>query len=547
MKCTECQNEIPKGSVFCPICGSAQFEETVDFAVQPEPVAESIEEKEEPVAELPEKPRLKVKKKWWILAVAGLLLAAVAAVVIFTGRRPGYGAYYAGGSTYLTDLSDGEPVMLMEYGSCTGLVMTEDQNHLFYQGIKAAGQGRGLYHLNLRTASGEPELLAENVSLFYVNDKGTRVAYLRDGKLYVHDMDSEKLIAESVVSFLCDEDFDTFAYSQGSFVTSGQMAVIGKVWYFKDGDAQARVLGDGGTDVRILHLAADGKRMVYSVGDRLYVWENDTDTLIAENANVATSVYEDGSFCYCGIDAAGGRKWYFYNGEKSIEIAATANAGMIPGTQPMLSWQDASGEKNYVSIRDRVLEIPLKNADGITLSEDGRRICITSWGDDGKRDLYCASLSSEGLGQLQLLAQDERHCQAWFVGERLYYWTGEPWKQGTLYCDGEKILQDVKMELLVHPETGTLLVPGKETSKFETEVFMVRHGEVIQLTDKGRYLRFASNGDALVGLNSVGDIAQLWCFDRNGKGKLLAEDVTRVLAITKPARPGSQDYGWIYG
>ena len=50
-----------------------------------------------------------------------------------------------------------------------------------------------------------------------------------------------------------------------------------------------------------------------------------------------------------------------------------------------------------------------------------------------------------------------------------------------------------------------------------------------------------------MGLNSVGDIAQLWCFDRNGKGKLLAEDVTRVLAITKPARPGSQDYGWIYG
>ena len=97
----------------------------------------------------------------------------------------------------------------------------------------------------------------------------------------------------------------------------------------------------------------------------------------------------------------------------------------------------------------------------------------------------------------------------------------------------------MKRELLVHPETGTLLVPGKETSKFETEVFMVRDGEVIQLTDKGKYLRFASNGDALVGLNSVGDIAQLWCFDRNGKGKLLAEDVTRVLAITKPARPGS--------
>ena len=55
-------------------------------------------------------------------------------------------------------------------------------------------------------------MLAAKVDQFYVNDRGTRVSYIRDSRLYVHDLKSEKFIAEWVNDFLCDEDFDTYIY-----------------------------------------------------------------------------------------------------------------------------------------------------------------------------------------------------------------------------------------------------------------------------------------------------------------------------------------------
>ena len=541
MKCSECQNEIPAGSVFCPVCGSAQFGEPVEVISRP-----VAEEKAEAVPATEESKPAPKKKKWWILAVAAGVLAVVVALalVLFTGSQPGYGVYSAGGSVFLTNLSGGEPVMLMEYGSCTDLVMSADQKHLFYRARKAATQIQLLFHLDLQSTSKEPEVLVENAGQFYVSADGTRVTYIRDGNLYVHNLKSQKRIAENVSEFLCDDDVDTFAYTATKL--GGRDIVLDRALFFWDGDVETRIVGNARKDVKMLCLSTDGKTLIYSVDDKLYAWKNNESVLIAENTSPESKVFEDGTFYYRVENDAGVRSYCFYDGEKSIDITAAQNVRVISGTEPMLTWQEKNDGPCYLAIRDQVLEIPLENADGITLSEDGRRICITSWGEDGKSDLYCASLSSEGLGQLQLLAQDEWRCLVWFVGERLYYWTGEPLKPGTLYCDGEEILQDVKMEILVHPETGTLLVPGKETSKFEREVFMVRHGEVIQLTDKGKYLRFATNGDALVGLNATGDVAQLWRFDQKGKGTLLAKDVTGIYVIGEPRQPSSKIY-WVDG
>lgn len=539
MKCSECQNEIPEGSVFCPVCGSAQFEAPVE-EITPEPVEEVKEE----VAPVPEEPKpVKKKKKWWILAAAAAgVLAAVAALVVFMRPQQGYGVYSAGGSVFLTNLSGDEPVMLMEYGSCWDLVMSEDQKHLFYRASKSASQTFNLYHLDLRSSSKEPEMLAANVDQFYINDLGTRITYIRDGRLYVHDLKSEKYIAGEVNDFLCDEDLDTFIYSK-STTTANSYGIVGEVaWYFKDGDAEPRIIGDGRKGVTPLRFTPDGKTLIYSVSDKLYAWKNNEDILIAENAYIPGGIYEDGSFHYIVVNAVGVRSYCFFDGEKSIDITAAQNARLISGTHPMLYWQESTDGPCYVAIRERILEIPLKLVRNIVLSEDEKRICVTAQDGEGKDQLYTASVSSQGLGELQLLAQSAWGVRTWFVGGKLYYWVANSQTAGTMYCEGEELLQGVQQFVQIDRETGTLLAQGKESSDYRSAVYMVRNGKAIMLTEESGPPKFATNGDVLVRTNYVGQLAELWCFDQNGKGTLLAKDVTGVYVVGEPRRPGSTIY-----
>ena len=546
MKCVECQNEIPVGSAFCPVCGSAVFEEPV--AEIPEPVAEEIIEPIPVAEERPLREKIPVKKllekkvlKWW--AAAGVcLLAVVAALVIFMRPQPGYGVYAARGSVFLKDLSGGEPVMLMEYGSCTDLMMSEDQKHLFYRASKSASQTFNLYHLDLGSSSREPEMLAAKVDQFYVNDRGTRVSYIRDSRLYVHDLKSEKFIAEWVNDFLCDEDFDTFVYSKTRTEVISSTFVSEVAWYIKDGDAEPRIIGDGRKGVTPLRFTADGKTLIYSVDDKLYAWRNNEDILIAEKAYPKGNVFEDGTFYYSMGNDAGKESFCFYDGEKSIDITAAQNARLISGTQPMLIWQESTDGPCHMAIRERILEIPLKRVHDIVLSEDGKRICVIAQDGEGKEQLYTAPVSSQGLGELQLLTQSLWGVDAWFVGGKLYYWEAKSRSEGTLYCEGEELLQDVQQYVQVHWETGTLLVQEKVASDHRPAVYMVCNGKAMMLTEEGGPPKFATNGDVLVRTNYVGQLAELWHFDQRGKGTLLAKDVTGVYVIGEARRPSSKIY-----
>lgn len=546
MKCAECQNEIPVGSVFCPICGSAVFEEPVAVIPEPEPVTEI---NEEPISVSEKKPlwkKLPVQKllgkklrKWWILAAVCLL--TVVALVIFAGHRSGYGVYTTGGSVFLTDLSGGEPVMLMEYGSCWDLVITEDQEHLFYQGRKAASQSRDVYHLDLRTLSKEPEKLAENVSSFYVNAQGTRAVYIREGNLYVHDLSDEKLIAENVVNFLCDEDIDTFAYSQTITAVSSMM---GQVWYYKDGDAEPRIVGDGRSDVKVLRLTADGM-LIYSMGEKFYVWKDHEEILIAENATRVSGVYEDGSFYYQTENAAGHAVFCFYDGKQSVEITDSRNVQAGLGKQPTLWWLDDQSGHCFVAVGENVLEIPLELVQEVVPCEDGRSLHVTTQGEEGKVNLYTVDISRGKVGQVQLLVENAPYFRLEPLGNRLYYWVGETGKPGELYCDGERILENVSQYVQIQQETGTILIQGGLSSGNFLDVYMVRDGKAIKLTEEGRRPEFASNGDVLVCTNYTDQTGELWCFDRNGKGKLLADNVYDVLAFEELKRPSSQ-MNWIF-
>ena len=517
MKCAECQNEMPQGSVFCPICGR--------------------EAKEEPALATGETPPAKKKKKWWILAMAAGLLTVVVALVLFAGSRSGFVAYRTADGNYLIDLSGGEPVLLWKDGFWAGLTMTENQEHVFYE-VWKENQPTKLYHVDLRSRSKEPEVLAENVDQFYVNAQGTRMAYIRDNNLYVYNFRSEKLIAESVGKFLCDEDIDTFVYSSSK--VEGYDFAKESAWWFKDGNREAKLIGNGRKGVKMLRFSADGKTLIYSVDDKFYVWKNNEETLIAENATLATGVYEDLAFYYKTVNETNKTVHYFYDGKRSIKITDAQNVQAGMGKQPILWWQDEQSGHCYVATRDRVLGIPLEKVSEITFSEDGTRICMRVRDENEKFRLYMASVSGNKLEQMQLLMQDVRYIETRFVGKDLYYWDGEQEKTRDLYCNGREVLQDVDSFLEIHEETGAVLACRGMSSGDQGTVYMLRNGKVIKLTDEGGYPAFAPNGYVLVRKRQSGQADGLWCYDQNGKGRLVAEDAKGAIPIQKIRRPSTQ-------
>lgn len=525
MKCVECQNEIPEGIAFCPICASAVFEEPV------------TEVKKEPALVPEEAPPAKKKKKWWILAAAGMLaVVAAVAVVSFAAFRPSFAVYATAHALFLTDLSDGEPVKLAEFSNTRAIVMTEDQKHLFYMAEVNEAWPNDLYHLDLRSGSKEPEKLAEEVSQFYANAKGTRLSYIRDGDLYVHDLKTETLIAEAVDYYLCDEDIDTFVYATMTKV--GDSFALSKKWYFMDGNMKPDLVGGDGL-VETLRFTADGKRLIYADDGGLYVREGNREIVIAENATLAGGVYEDGSFYYQTVNDADQTVLFFYDGKRSVEIPANESAKLGNGSRPVLVWQDEQSGQYYVAIEERVLEIPLEQVTSVKLSGDGNALYVTTQGkENSSESLYMVDISWGRAGKVQLLVKDAARIYIHSAGKRLYYWVDEKGTLGTLYCDGKQLLQDVQSRFQVHEETETILMRGEASSDGLTAVYMVRGGKTIKLTDEGKQVGFATNGDPLV-LTGKGE---LWCFDRNGAGKWLVKHTTDFYYPEKPQRPSSIIY-----
>ena len=540
MKCAECQNEIPQGSVFCPICGSAVFEEAVAVIPEPEPEAvipEPIaEETPEPTPEAQKKLSVKMLfgkklRKWWILAAACLL---VVTVVIVAAQRPDVALYSTADGLFFVDLSGGRPVMLMENGICANAVMTENQKHLFYKAEANTDRVNDLYHLDLRSLSRKPEKLAEDVGQFYANPKGTRVAYIRNGNLYVHDLTSEKLIAKNTYRFLCDEDCDTFVY--GVLANSQDMDIASMVstWYLRDGNAQPKLIGKG---VSVLRFTADGKTLIYRQNDRIVAWKNGEEILIGKNASLIGGVYDDLSFYYKTQDEKGHDIYCFYDGEKSVDIPAGQIVQAGNGQQPTLSWQDESTGKNYVAVREKVVEIPQGEVKGTNVSEDGKTLSVVIEGKNVRlRDLYTVDVAR---GETQLLMQDAEAVVTQFVGEKLYYVASAEGMPSTLYCDGKEILPSVRLGISEHQGTGTVLVRGEMLPDNQSAAYLVRSGKVIKLTDKGRGETFSANGDVLLCMNGNGETTELWRFDRSGRGSLLVEDVTGAYSVGKSCRPSS--------
>lgn len=529
MKCVECQNELPRGVAFCPACGSAVFEEPE--AVILEPVAEEAAEPTPAAEKKPFWEKLPVKKllekkvlKWW--AAAGVCLVAVVAILVIAGsHRPAFGVYATGDSLMLIDLSGGETVRLAGNISLTKLFMTKDGNGLFYEEGDDITRG-GLYYLDLRSDPKEPVKLAKKVNHPYVNEKGTGVGYIREGDLYAHDLESETLIAEDVTSFLCDEDMDTFAFVRVTRVIGFDMPTYERTWYFQDGKAEPVLVGEGRENVEVLALSADGKTMIYSGDGGIYAWENGKETVIVEDAARKGIVYKDMTFYYYQADPSGQATLYFYNGKESVKITDN-QAVSVSGEQSILRWQDEESGHCFVALRERVLEIPIKQAIQTELSEDGKTLYVTTQGEDKKKDLYTVDISRGEAGQVQLLLEDALYIRLEPLGKRLYYWVRQTGNVGDLYCDGELVLKNVQSYFTVHEETETLLVRGEATSGYYADIYMVRDGKTVKLTDQGGTFGFATNGDALV----VTGEGELWCYDRRGTGKRLADNALTVYTL----------------
>ena len=529
MKCSECQKEIPEGSVFCPVCGSAQFGEPAEVTSQP--VAEV---QEEPTLVTEETPPAKKKKKWWILTAAAGVLAVVVALGILASHQPGVVVYTTYNDLFLYDISNGERVKLAEQFNTRSFAVTENQRHLFYMAEANENWPNDLYHLDLRSRSKEPEKLAENVEQFYVNARGTRLCYIRNGSLYVHNLKGETFIADDVDYYFCDEDIDTFAFSRMTKV--GDAFDLTRKWYFMNGNSNPQMVGEDGL-VDALRLTADGKRLIYADDGGLYAWENNKEIVIAENAKLAGGVYEDGTFYYHRVNDGDQTAVFFYDGKRSVEIPVNGSVKMGNSSRPMLMWQDEQSGQYYVAVGERVLEIPLEQVTDVKLSGDGKTLCVITQEGEGRKnsDLYAVDISWGKVGEARLLARDAMGFRIYSVGKHLYYWIDEIGETGDLYCDGKLVVEDVQNDFNVHEGTGNILVLGEASPDGLAAVYMVRGDKVIKLADESKQVMFATNGDPLVRTEK----SELWCFDNTGAGKCLAKFISELFCPKIPRRPSS--------
>ena len=296
--CAECGHSVDAApaKVFCPNCGAALapdecFCSNCGTKCGAESAAESVPQT---------KPVSKAKLPRWLLPIAGVLAAAVLIAALFAlipGKSVAQVAYLRDGQLQHLHLSNkAEPRevtnRLDESTAYSALFnytyFSEDGSKLFYPD-RIEEDTYTLYCLDTTRRENEPVKIDSGISGYYkFNKDGDRVAYLKGGKLYLHDLKEKTKIASDVASFQISADGKTLVYLTGD---SGDYRL-----YLKKGDKEEVKLASGVTSLS--HVNGDFSTILFRKEDKLYISKNGREP--EKIASDVTSVWEsyDSGACY---------------------------------------------------------------------------------------------------------------------------------------------------------------------------------------------------------------------------------------------------------
>lgn len=304
--CPNCNKELSDGAKFCGRCGTRITEEIIAASMAKEeivseetPVSVEVAEKEVLSTPKTKKERFKEalisqmpfdfrrrKVQIWsgVVAVALILVMVLSVVFSYLGRN-NYVLYLKDDELMYSSLTSIKPVEVTEdsttYHAAYYTMLSKDETKIFYLD-DIYDDGGKLYYREVKKPDKDPVKIDSNVTSFMINEKGNRVTYLKEGKLYQHNLKEKDKLASNVEGFQASKD--------------------GKIVVWLDSDDKAYIMKIGKDKEKIdsniseiLYVTEDCKTVWYMRDDILYKKEIGKDKQkVAGDVARVVHIYDSG-------------------------------------------------------------------------------------------------------------------------------------------------------------------------------------------------------------------------------------------------------------
>lgn len=532
MNCSKCNASVPDDSAFCPECGEKvetpaptnQVVCTNCGAVTgpDDSFCESCGSKMEPAAPAKMFDLKSIPQKYLKLGIAAVAVILVVAILIslFSGGAKvyNYALYIKDSELQYAEMPKGKDVVevtskladdISDYSLVNSsyylgmyIKLSEDGKKLFYP--DKLDDGYTLYYRLINNPKKEPVKLESNMEDGYsVNDKGTLVTYIKDGKLYQHNLTEKTKIASDVSSYRVSADGKTLLY-----LVWEEDEDAGDL-YLKKGSKDATKLASQVTGIN--YVSDDFKTILFTKNDSMYLKSGSKDVVkVASDVYRVLCVYEDGSFYYTQADEEEITYWdlinddyatpddwyyesykewmkestidldlytlYYYNGKESstvsknvteihdysvdepVVVCAVMDSDDLPsvslteyindGISLYDELEEYMDENSAIKIaaESTVGDLSLRDVYGFLLSDDGTTLYIASEYDDEDYIVTLTKLTLNGVDVKKAEKLDEDVYYNYFKlvnGDSIVYFKDVDSREGELYLDGTKIDDDV--------------------------------------------------------------------------------------------------------
>lgn len=550
MNCTKCNAWVPDDSAFCPECGQkieapapaapeapeaqvfcancgAAMAATDSFCENCGAKAEVAPAEAAPVSagSIVDKVKsltAKVPAKYLKIGVAAVAVILVVAIIagLFGGTKVyNYTLYIKDGEVQYAEMPKGKDVIevtskfaedasdyelsYVGYYLSGYFQMSSDGKKLFYP--DKVDDGYTLYYRDITNSKKEPVKLESNLDdVYQINEKGNLVTYIKDGKLYQHDLKEKTKIASDVSQFFVSDDGKTLVYmtyNDDSYTL-----------YQKKGNKDAEKIV---SDVTSLHyVSEDMSTVIYSKEDSLYTQKVGKDAeKIASDVDRVIHVYESGEVYYTTAEDAEITYWdlmkddyedkddwnykdyaewmkdstldisfttlCYYNGKESATVCESMiDYNSVANDEPVIvysalesaelpSWsltKYINGEVDlwdeldeymeesslyYVAAEATATELTLEDVYSMTLTGDGKTLYARADYDseDEVVTLYQITLNGAKIKSTEKMDEDVYAYRLSVLGgekkDHVIYFKDVDDEEGELYMDGTKIDDDV--------------------------------------------------------------------------------------------------------
>lgn len=317
MRCPNCNNEVENGAKFCGNCGAL--------------LATAPAEQTEPKAKKPvSMPKLPVKKI--VVGVAALLVVVLLFTLVsamFSGGKESV-YYVKDNEIFLNDSSKNAPYQvtsrllsngyisssdMISQSYSLGVVLSENEKTMLYiDRVDAYEDSVSLYYKKVKDVDEEGTKLDSDITRFSTNDSLSKVLYLKDDSLYLHDMKEKEKLSSGVDEYYASEDLSLiyFISDDGSLYQ----------WTGKEKEKIS-------SEVEDVYFSEDMKIAFFYTEDcSLYVKEQgkDKEKIASDVADV--SVNDSNAICYKTTE----NTLYFKElGKDKVKVASDVYAFSVSG------------------------------------------------------------------------------------------------------------------------------------------------------------------------------------------------------------------------